>query len=553
MTTQKRSERCAVAALVAVAGLLAAGSCLYDSDTGENQQAGNATHPATGFAIRFDATNLSAARFNVTTVAGDFANQLQTISLEAGSYSFCAPTSWDCFAFQVTSTGVLAYDASLDPYLEGRGGTKLTVRGSAVTIDASALGAARFSVNSNAIGGADFATNQVRTLSLLPGNYTLCAPSFWDCIAFQVAGDGTVDYEHALDRFVSGRGSRTFTVRGVRHEIDATGIDSTFFNLNGNTIGGTDFANNQVRAFNFLPGNYTLCAPSFWDCIQFQITPEGLIEYDHSLDSVLEGRGCYRLVLHGIPLSVDATNLSATFFNLNSSTIGGTDYPNQRRTFSLLPGSYTFCSPSFWDCLAFTLTPAGTLDYDPSLDAFFQGRGTRALTVRGAQITIDATNLNATFFNLNSSTIGGTDYPNQPRTFSLLPGSYTFCSPSFWDCQVFQVTTAGTLDYDHALDSVFQGRGTHTLTVRGARITIDTTAVAATSFNINSNTIGGTDYPNQVRTFSLVPGAYTLCAPAFTRCLQFQVTTAGALDYAAALDAGVSGRGGQRLTVTAIP
>src|SRR5712692_8155727 len=74
------------------------------------------------FPITFDATALSATRFNINfSAVGIFPNAVTIVELSSGVYTFCAPASADCFDFSVTSTGALDFAAALDAYVLGRG------------------------------------------------------------------------------------------------------------------------------------------------------------------------------------------------------------------------------------------------------------------------------------------------------------------------------------------------------------------------------------------------------------------------------------------------
>jgi hypothetical protein len=84
-----------------------------------------------GFPITIDATARGAIRFNISFngVGGtDFpATVAAGFTVLPGSYSFCAPSSNNCFEFAVTIAGTLDYSPALDACVLGRGTDRLTV------------------------------------------------------------------------------------------------------------------------------------------------------------------------------------------------------------------------------------------------------------------------------------------------------------------------------------------------------------------------------------------------------------------------------------------
>jgi hypothetical protein len=82
----------------------------------------------------------------------------------------------------------------------------------------------------------------------------------------------------------------------------------------------------------------------------------------------------------------------------------------------------------------------------------------------GVPITFDASARGA-HFNINYNALGNRDFPPEPRTLALLPGTYAFCCPASTNPFLFEVRPDGTLDYPAELDAFVSGRGTSTLTV----------------------------------------------------------------------------------------
>lgn len=338
-------------------------------------------------------------------------------------------------------------------------GDRASAQGSSIpiTFDARALSPTEFNIDAGGSGGGD--TTQVTTLGLSPGQHTFCAPPSQACFVFTVTSAGTVDFSAAFDSFVSGRGTSTLTVVGVPIRFDATSLSADQFNLNfsSSLVGSTA----SVTTFQLLPGEYQFCAPPSQTCFAFTVTPSGTVDYDASLDGYLAGRGTDTLTALGVLIHFDATALSPGQFNLNfsSTLVRDTATPS---SLPLLPGVYSFCAPPSVACFNISVTSQGTVDYDAALDGFVAGRGTGTLRVFGYRITIDATALGQGDFTLNFPEGNGTN--SVPKTFTLIPGAYTFNSGFSLN---FFVSGNGTVDYESFLDPFLSGRGTSTLVVLG--------------------------------------------------------------------------------------
>src|SRR5262249_13854532 len=118
-------------------------------------------------------------------------------------------------------------------------------------------------------------------------------------------------------------------------------------------------------------------------------------------------------------------------------------------------------------------TLGGTVDYDPSMDGFFFGRGTTTLSVRGIATLLDATALTPQSMAINQVT----DWfaSSTPQSLHLVPGTYDLYRAPSALVTTFSITAAGTVDYDASADQFLTGRGTTMLTVRGVPIAINAT------------------------------------------------------------------------------
>jgi hypothetical protein len=179
------------------------------------------------------------------------------------------------------------------------------------------------------------------------------------------------------------------------------------------------------------PGRYTLSAPG-GGSVPFEVTQAGTVEYDHSHDTVLSGRGTSALVVRGARITVDSSGLSYA-----NSTVSGLGWPAAApvRTVNLLPGGHFFV-PMGGSQIPFQVTPAGTITYTSAL---MGGSGTPALTVRGLPITVDSTGLD--YYNV-SVTGAGWPTPAKVRTFHLVPGNHEVVTSGATKVP-FTVTEAG--------------------------------------------------------------------------------------------------------------
>ncbi len=109
----------------------------------------------------------------------------------------------------------------------------------------------------------------------------------------------------------------------------------------------------------------------------------------------------------------------------------------------------------------------------------------------------------------------------------------------------FEVDETGLVTYAAAKEPFFDGLGTSQLTLVGYSIGIDATALTSGSFSI-----GGVDvFPTTaLHTLIMLPGIKSLSSAEAT--FDFEVEEDGLLEYEVSLDAILSGRGTNTLTVT---
>ena len=116
-------------------------------------------------------------------------------------------------------------------------------------------------------------------------------------MSFSLGQDGKVSYDTDLEGVLTGAGTNSLTVRGVTVTIDTTALSIPTLVLDTSVA----VTNAAPFAFTALPGTYTLVDPQTGRAIQFTINPDGTIDYDHTLDNILSGRGTSTLKVLGLP------------------------------------------------------------------------------------------------------------------------------------------------------------------------------------------------------------------------------------------------------------
>jgi hypothetical protein len=273
----------------------------------------------------------------------------------------------------------------------------------------------------------------------------------------------------------SGRGTSTLSVVPHAIAIEATGLTRT----NLVFAGATSLPSFDSRAIQHLALASTQGFSYYLETATggvigiFTVTPAGTVDYDPSLDGlVFSGRGTCMLSVVAHAIAIDATGLTRT----NLVFAGATSLPSFDSTATLhvalaaVQGfSYYFETRTGGVIGFFKVTPAGTVDYAPSFEGAFSGRGTSTLSVVPHPIAIDATGLTRT----NLVFAGATSLPSFDSAVTLhvalaaVQGfSYYLETPTGGVIGFFTVTPAGTVDYAPSLDGrVFAGRNTSILTI----------------------------------------------------------------------------------------
>jgi hypothetical protein len=126
----------------------------------------------------------------------------------------------------------------------------------------------------------------------------------------------------------------------------------------------------------------------------FTVT-DGIISYHPELAGIVEGVGTNRLVLKGLPVSIDATEAGRELVYLSGvNSLDGNELVNLAETMfhgNLLPTSHN--SDIEWEYgfmigsgvigkFTFRLLLDGTITYRPEFDDYVTGRGTNSLKIK---------------------------------------------------------------------------------------------------------------------------------------------------------------------------
>ena len=515
--------------------VLANGTVAYDPSLDVVLQGqGTSTLVVRGVALRIDATALSVPWMDVVYIDRLPTTAPVTVRL-LPSPAQRLNSGDGGVVFEVLANGTVAYDPTLEVVLQGRETNTLVVRGVALTVDATALSVPWMDV----VYIDRLTTTAPATVRLLPSSAQRLNSGDGG-VVFEVLANGTVAYDPTLDVVLQGRGTNTLVVRGVALTVDATALSVPWMDV----VYVDRLATTAPVTVRLLPSPAQRLNSGDGGVV-FEVLASGTVAYDAALDFVLQGRGTGTLVVRGVALAVDATALSVPWMDVAYVDRLATTAP---ATVRLLPSPAQRLNSGDGGVI-FEVLANGTVAYDQALDLVLRGRGTSTLVVQGAALTIDATALSAPEASLAYTPTFATTAPVVRR---LLPNADALHATRLFAAEgqvAFVVTGGGTLEYEPALEGILTGRGTATLTVHGAPITIDATGLGAPSFSL---AYVGTFLTGSPVTLRLVPNLDALHATRFSSAVfsfPFVVTPGGAVDYAPSLDSQLSGRGTAILTI----
>ena len=209
------------------------------------------------------------------------------------------------------------------------------------------------------------------------------------------------------------------------------------------------------------------------------------------------------------------------------------------------PGTYTIADRSGGNPIPFSITAAGLVDFDPSHDPIFLGRGSTSLTVVGYRYVVDATALTAPHVLLGG--IG--TFPNaEPFAVTELPGSKNVQELG-GGLAFYQLSADGSITYATDVEPYLDGLGSTTLGVVGYPYTVDASGLSVSSIVLGAIGSFPTANPMDVRG---LPGLKVLIDPSGGTLLYQVVAADGTIALSPESDQVADGSGTTTLTLVGV-
>ncbi|WP_405476116.1 peptidoglycan-binding protein [Streptomyces sp. NBC_00009] len=303
---------------------------------------------------------------------------------------------------------------------------------------------------------------------------------------FAVKADGTVDFDPSLDAFLSGRGERRLTVRGLPVTLDATALDHPL-KLQPT---GMVLAPDRPHQLSLLPSpQYRVDGQSMVGHFTFDLTPDGGIGLDPVAAGFVTATG-HTLTVRGFDITIDGTGLA---HDLLFAPSGAELSRGEEHQLTVIPGTnFAFQAGSAVARWTFGVGPAGEILLDPGLESFATANGGR-LTIHGYEITIDGTALSGDLLAAQQNVVLSHAEVHRLR---MMPAQWYFfqlgTAVASWQYEVGLDGKVGLLQGHSVLDPEQNGFATardSTLTIHGYEITIDGTALSGDLLAAQQNVV----------------------------------------------------------------
>ncbi len=330
--------------------------------------------------------------------------------------------------------------------------------------------------------------------------------------------------------------------------FDQTSIDTSALSIPELLLDSQQLLPKGVSPFATLtPGPHTLTDfMGGGNSVSFTVASNGTVDYAHTFDSVLSGRGTNTLVVNGVQASIDATALGLPQLLVN----GMSEFANGIFSITTLPGTVTITDPALAQQpsnVQFTLNPDGSYNYASAPPGMFslEQNGT-VLQVNGLPLAID-THLLSEAVALDTTPLNGGLAAT--ATVHVLPGNHMIEDGS-GNSVAFVVNPDDSVTFPATPSPALSTAGPGTLTVNGLPVTIDAYALADPNLGLDNFAISfaGTAPYNAV----LLPGTHSVDeAPGGS--VAFQVLPDGNVDYdTTSGQTLLSGSGSTTLTVNGL-
>jgi hypothetical protein len=212
--------------------------------------------------------------------------------------------------------------------------------------------------------------------------------------------------------------------------------------------------------------------------------------------------GITLLPVAALALDIDATALTSPTFRITPySPVYVSNATVQ--SFALASGTYAF-SDEANGAFSFDVDAGGLVSYDPAFETFLDGAGTATLTVRGFDVSFDATALTCPTFRIPHVTTFLATTSVQHAT--MLPLDFYGFDDTGSNEIVFHLDYDGHFQLAPGSEDYLFGAGTSTLVIRGFDFTVDATALSSPTFRLLGHSpIVSTSV---VQGFTGIPGSY---------------------------------------------
>lgn len=252
--------------------------------------------------------------------------------------------------------------------------------------------------------------------------------------------------------------------------------------------------------------------------------------------------GLLCLPAFALAVTIDATALTPPTFRV--LTVTGPLSTAAAQTLELDPGEYVF-SDEANGIFSFVVDAGGLVTYNPTFENFLDGAGTTTLTVRGFDLTFDATALTSPTFRVDHVFYGAST--SVIRSATMLPSDYNALGDAASNDILFHVDYNGNFQVVSGSEDYMFGAGTPNLVIRGFDFTVDARALSSPRFQIlNIVPVVST---GTVRSVTGIPGGNYEFYDVLGHSFLFAIDPDGAVRYNAAYESFLDGAGSAGLVV----
>jgi hypothetical protein len=214
--------------------------------------------------------------------------------------------------------------------------------------------------------------------TLLPGTSVLGSANsyFGGLVSFTLDNSGHIGYDSTLEGCLTGAGTTTLVVNGRTMTIDARAVTIPNLQLDN----GVRFATACRFAATVLPGAQILQPNINNLTLGFSVSNSGTVDYDHSLDGELSGRGTSTLMV-GTPMATTTTVTNSLSTSVSgqgvtfSATVAPADSCGAGMVTFVLDGSTTLGSVGLNSAGQASITTAALGVGTHTITAVFGGDG----------------------------------------------------------------------------------------------------------------------------------------------------------------------------------